>query len=40
MAKQEVVPKVGIVVDSSEKTPVRVLHIDDKAGLLKVAKEC
>jgi len=29
-----------IVVGSSEKKPIRVLHVDDELGLLKVAKQC
>jgi hypothetical protein len=31
-------PKV--VVDLSEKKPIRVLHVDDELGLLNVAKQC
>ena len=29
-----------VVVDLSEKKPIRVLHVDDEFGLLKVAKQC
>jgi PAS domain S-box-containing protein len=29
-----------VVVDVSEKKPIRVLHVDDELGLLKVAKQC
>jgi PAS domain S-box-containing protein len=29
-----------VVVDLSEKVPIRVLHVDDEAGFLKAAKQC
>jgi CheY-like chemotaxis protein len=29
-----------IVVDSTEKSKIRVLHVDDEPALLKVAKQC
>jgi DNA-binding response OmpR family regulator len=29
-----------VVVDLNEKKPLRVLHVDDEPGLLKIAKEC
>jgi PAS domain S-box-containing protein len=29
-----------VVVDLNEKKPVRVLHVDDEPGLLKIAKQC
>jgi PAS domain S-box-containing protein len=32
--------RAEIVVDSTEKSKIRVLHVDDDLGLLKVAKQC
>ncbi|MGA2767807.1 MAG: PAS domain S-box protein [Candidatus Bathyarchaeia archaeon] len=29
-----------VVVDLSEKKPIRVLHVDDEVGLLKISKQC
>ena len=40
MAEQEVEFSGGAVVDLSCTTLIRVLHVDDDAGFLKVAKQC
>jgi len=40
MAESDVEVSTGVVVDLSEKTPIQVLHVDDEAVFLKVAKQC
>ena len=40
MAESDVEVPTGVVVDLSGKTTIRVLHVDDEAGFLKVAKQC
>jgi len=40
MVESVVQSPAEIVVDSSEKLKIRVLHVDDELGLLKVAKQC
>jgi len=40
MAKPALEALTGVVVDLPTKTPIRVLHIDDETGFLKVAKQC
>lgn len=40
MAESDVEVSTGVVVDLTEKTPIRVLHVDDDAVFLKVAKQC
>ncbi|MCW3993438.1 MAG: PAS domain S-box protein [Candidatus Bathyarchaeota archaeon] len=40
MAESDVEVSTGVVVDLTEKTPIRVLHVDDEAVFLKVAKQC
>ena len=40
MAEQEVEFSSGAVVELSRKTLIRVLHVDDDNGFLKVAKQC
>ena len=40
MVESVVQSRAEIVVDSTEKKLIRVLHVDDELGLLKVAKQC
>jgi len=40
MVESVVQSHAEIVVDSTEKLKIRVLHVDDELGLLKVAKQC
>ena len=40
MVESVVQSPAEIVVGSSEKLKIRVLHVDDELGLLKVAKQC
>jgi PAS domain S-box-containing protein len=40
MVESVVQSHAEIVVDSTEKKLIRVLHVDDELGLLKVAKQC
>ena len=40
MSKSNVEYATEFLLDLSEKTPVRVLHVDDEFSLLKVAKQC
>ncbi|MCJ7719052.1 PAS domain S-box protein [Candidatus Bathyarchaeota archaeon] len=40
MVESVVQSHAEIVVDSTEKSKIRVLHVDDELGLLKVAKQC
>ncbi len=40
MAESDVEVSTGVVVDLTEKRPIRVLHVDDEAVFLKVAKQC
>ncbi|MDH5450479.1 MAG: response regulator [Candidatus Bathyarchaeota archaeon] len=40
MAKPSVKSSSKAVVDLTEKTSIRVLHVDDEAGFLKVSKQC
>ncbi len=40
MVESVVQSHAQIVVDSTEKSKIRVLHVDDELGLLKVAKQC
>ncbi len=40
MVESAVQSHAEIVVDSTEKSKIRVLHVDDELGLLKVAKQC
>jgi PAS domain S-box-containing protein len=40
MVESVVQSHAKIVVDSTEKSKIRVLHVDDELGLLKVAKQC
>jgi DNA-binding response OmpR family regulator len=40
MAKPSIKSSSKAVVDLTEKTSIRVLHVDDEAGFLKVSKQC
>lgn len=40
MTESDVEVSTEVVADLAEKTPIRVLHVDDEAGFLKVAKQC
>ncbi len=40
MAKSVVESLSEVVVDLTEKAPIRVLHVDDEAGFLKAVKQC
>jgi len=40
MSESTVESTARVVVDWTEKKPVRVLHVDDDAGFLKVARQC
>jgi PAS domain S-box-containing protein len=40
MVESAVQLQAEIIVDSTEKPKIRVLHVDDELGLLKVAKQC
>lgn len=40
MTESTIESTIEVVVDSTEEVPVRVLHVDDEAGFLKVAKQC
>jgi PAS domain S-box-containing protein len=40
MTESDVEAPTEVVADLAEKTPIRVLHVDDEAGFLKVAKQC
>jgi DNA-binding response OmpR family regulator len=40
MAKPSIKSSCKAVVDLTEKTSIRVLHVDDEAGFLKVSKQC
>ncbi len=40
MVESAIQSSTGSVVDLAEKGMIRVLHVDDEAGLLNVAKEC
>ena len=40
MAKSDLEAPIQVVACLNEKDSIRVLHVDDEAGFLKVAKEC
>src|SRR3990170_5381249 len=40
MAKSDLEAPIQVVVCLNEKESIRVLHVDDEAGFLKVANEC
>jgi len=40
MVESAVQSHAEIVVDSTEKPKIRLLHVDDELGLLKVTKQC
>jgi PAS domain S-box-containing protein len=40
MVESAVQLPAGMVVDSTEKVKIRVLHVDDEPALLKIAKQC
>ncbi|MFP3985418.1 MAG: PAS domain S-box protein [Candidatus Bathyarchaeia archaeon] len=40
MVESAVQSQAEIIISSAEKKPIRVLHVDDEPGLLKVAKQC
>ena len=40
MSESTTEPSAEVAVDVVESAPIRVLHVDDEAGFLKVAKQC
>jgi len=40
MTKSTAESLTEVVVDLTEKAPIRILHVDDETGFLKVAKQC
>ena len=40
MTEYTVEPITNLVVDSTERRLIRVLHVDDDSSLLKIAKQC
>lgn len=40
MTESSIESPVEVIVDSTEEVSVRVLHVDDEVGFLKVAKQC
>jgi len=40
MAESSVELSTEVVLDLAEKPLIRVLHVDDEAGFLKVARQC
>ncbi|UCG45156.1 MAG: response regulator, partial [Candidatus Bathyarchaeota archaeon] len=40
MAKSAVEPPTEILPVISSEKPIRVLHVDDEAGFLKISKQC